>query len=198
MRNVRLSTCLKWAYGLSDNQISGPDWFNTARYDIVAKAASPVAADQLKLMMQALLAERFHLAFHKQTKTLSTYTLNVARNGPKFKESVGEGESVTNGNQMRVALKRTTMEQFAKMLSSPLGSQVIDMTGLKGKYDLTMDLMPYIPDKCRDAPCGLAEIDIGNTIASAIQEQLGLRLDSKKEAVEVFIIDRADKTPAEN
>jgi uncharacterized protein (TIGR03435 family) len=198
MRNVRLRSCLKWAYGLADNQVSGPDWINTERYDIAAKAASPVAEEQLRLMLRTLLAERFHLAFHKQTKELSTYTLHVARNGPKFKESAGEGESVTQGNQMNLMLQKTTMEQFAKMLATPLGGAVVDMTGLKGKYDFSLDLMPYLPDKCRYAPCGLAEIDITNSIASALLDQLGLQLAQKKEAVEVYVVDHADRTPLEN
>ncbi len=198
MRNVRLSTCIRWAYGLNESQVSGPDSINSERYDIAAKTGRTVDESQMKLMLQALLAERFHLAFHKQAKELSIFTLNVARNGPKLKESAEGGEGVQDGNMMKLSAQRTTMEQLASMLSRLLGSAVVDATGLKGKYDFEIDLRDYIPEKCRDAPCGIAEVNVPNMVVSAIQTQLGLRLDSKKQQAEVYIVDHADRSPVEN
>jgi uncharacterized protein (TIGR03435 family) len=198
MRNVRLSSCMKWAYDVNDYQISGPDWINLERYDIAAKTSAPATEEQLKLMLRALLAERFKLTFHRQQKELQTFALTVGKNGPKLQESTGEGESLTKGNQMSVGLARTTMAQFAEMLSSPLHTPVTDQTGLKGRYDFHLDLVPFIPDECRDAPCGLGVIDMPNIIARAVQEQLGLALEPRKGPVDVLIVDHAEKVPTEN
>ena len=81
MRDVTAATCIKFAYGVQDSQISGPEWLQSEHFDILAKADSPVAEPQLKLMMQALLADRFKLSFHRQNKELSAYALTVAKGG---------------------------------------------------------------------------------------------------------------------
>jgi uncharacterized protein (TIGR03435 family) len=98
MRNVTLMICLKFASGAQDSQIVGPDSLSTDRYDIVAKAAAPVASQgQFSLMMQSLLAERFHLILHRETRDTSVYALVVGKNGPKFQKSVGEGRTMLMG-----------------------------------------------------------------------------------------------------
>ncbi len=87
MRNVSLRSCLRWAYDVKDFQISGPGWLASEKYDIAAKTAPPTSAGQLRLMMQTLLADRFKLALHRETKDLPVYALVVGKNGPKFHES---------------------------------------------------------------------------------------------------------------
>src|SRR5579863_2359753 len=101
MGNVSLNTAIRWAYKLSVYEVSGPDWLMTTRFDITAKAASPVAEEQLRLMLQSLLKERFQLAVHLQTKEISGYALLVSRNGTKLHPVEGGGEgSMTGGALM--------------------------------------------------------------------------------------------------
>ena len=81
-----LKSAIRWAYHVMDAQVVGPDWLANERYDIMAKAAGPAPEAELRVMLQALLAERFKLAVHRQTKEMSAYALTVGKNGPKFHE----------------------------------------------------------------------------------------------------------------
>ena len=87
LRNVTLNSCIKWAYGLQDPQISGPDWITVERYDIVAKSSAPTSEGQLRLMLRTLLADRFKLVVHSEIKSLSVIALTVGKNRPKLRES---------------------------------------------------------------------------------------------------------------
>jgi uncharacterized protein (TIGR03435 family) len=191
MRNVTLNSCMKWAYGVQDYQISGPGWTAEERYDIAAKAEAPALDDQLKLMLQTLLAERFKLTFHRQSKEFSVLALTVAKGGPKFHESEGEGESSFQTGKASATAKRVAMPQFAEQLSGPLRMPVLDMTGLKGRYDFMVDLLPYAPER-PDSP-----VDIIAIVITALQEQLGLKVESRKSPIEVLVVDRAER-PSEN
>jgi uncharacterized protein (TIGR03435 family) len=145
MRNVTLAICLKYAYGVQDNQILGPLSLSTERYDIVGKAAGPVSDQgQFMLMMQSLLAERFHLAVHRENRETNVYALVVGKSGPKFQKSVGEGRPVMTGKGTLVA-QWATMKMLADFLSGPMRVRVLDMTGLEGQYDLKFDLMAVVP-----------------------------------------------------
>jgi uncharacterized protein (TIGR03435 family) len=198
MRNVSLKSAIRWAYHVFDYQVSGPDWLQSERYDIVAKAAGPVAEDQLRTMLQALLAERFKLELHRQTKELAAYVLVVAKNGPKFHESETDGESSIQPDQKRmsVTVQRTPISQLTEMLSNVFRAPVVDMTGLKGKYDVTLNLAKYVGDM---QPKGDgAPPDPLSIFTAGLQEELGLKLESKKMPIDLLIIDRAEKVPAEN
>ena len=98
MRNVRLTSCIKWAYSVQDYQISGPGWLNTERFDIIAKAEGPAPDNQLRSMLQALLAERFKLALHRQTKELAAYALTIGKNGHKLHPSESDGPTSLKPN----------------------------------------------------------------------------------------------------
>lgn len=193
--SATIATCIKWAYGLRDRQISGAtgavsDLLTSERYDIVAKSAGVVPEDQLKLMLQTLLAERFQLTFHKQSKEMQVYALLVDKNGPKFHESQGEGESQ---QQLKGKLTRqwkwTTMPQFANTLSDAMQAPVNDQTGLTAKYDLALDLTPYLPST-DERP------DIAGMMVTAIREQLGLKMEARRSPVEVMIVERLEKPSA--
>src|SRR5580700_2029299 len=93
MENVRLNSALKWAYQLQDDQIAGPVWLKSERYDILAKMGTPVLEDELRRRLQNLLADRFKLRSHRETKVLPAFALVVAKDGPKLEISVGDGES---------------------------------------------------------------------------------------------------------
>ena len=92
MRDVTVNTCIKWAYGVQDSQISGPGWMEADHFDINPKADGPVGDAQMKLMMRALLAERFKLNFHREEKELKVFALMVAKGGPKLHEATGGDE----------------------------------------------------------------------------------------------------------
>jgi uncharacterized protein (TIGR03435 family) len=198
MRNVSFKSAICWGYHVFDYQVSGPDWLQSERYDIVAKAAGTATEGQLRTMMQTLLAERFKLALHHQTKEFAAYALVVAKNGPKFHESQSEGESSIEPDQKRmsVTVHRTPISQLTEMLSNVFHAPVVDMTELKGKYDVTLNLAKYVGDiqpKGDGAPP-----DVLSIISMGLQEELGLKLESRKLSLDLLIIDRAEKAPVEN
>ena len=196
MRNVRLISCLQWAYALRSFQVSGPEWLDSERFDIVAKPPRPVPEAKLRLMLRSLLADRFRLAFHSQSKQRSVYAL-VVGNAPKLRESEGDrGAASTNskkGNPGVLDAQRTTMTEFAELLSAgPLGTPVINMTGLQGRYDFNLDLSPLLATEGGQRP------DPAAIITLAVQKQLGLRLEPRKAPLEILVVDHMDKIPAAN
>jgi uncharacterized protein (TIGR03435 family) len=194
MRNVSLKSAIRWAYHVMDYQVSGPEWMGLERFTISAKAAGEPPEDQLRLMLQTLLAERFKLAVHRETKELSAYLLVVAKGGIKFHESKLEvDEPVLNPDKARlnVEVQGVTAAQFVEMLSNILHAPVINNTGLSGRYDAAVNISKYMPD-------GSAPFDPVATIILALQEELGLKLEAKKLPLDLLIIDHVEKIPAEN
>jgi uncharacterized protein (TIGR03435 family) len=202
MRNVSLKSGIRWAYHVMDYQVTGPDWLGSERFDIVGKSAGPVAEDQLRVMLQALLAERFKLALHRQTKELPAYVLLVGKNGPKFHETQTEGEASIQPNRalLSVAVQRAPVSQLVEMLSNVLRSPVLDQTGLKGRYDITINVAKYVAEFGGKHGEGAAEAppDLLSIITMALQEELGLKLESRKAPLDLLIVDHADKMPVEN
>lgn len=194
MRSASFRTVVRWAYNVVDFQVTGPDWIDQQRYDIVAKSASAASEEQMRLMMQTLLADRFKLTSHRQTKEAQAWVLSVGKNGPKFKESASEGESsiVPDQKRMSIAVQRTQVSQLVDFLAPILRAPVLDETGLKGRYDITIAVDKYIPDHAT------AIADMVSVIATGIQQELGLKLEQKKMPVEFVVVDRAEMTPAEN
>jgi uncharacterized protein (TIGR03435 family) len=189
---VNLKEVIGQAYKVRQYQITGPDWLETERFDITAKLpAAEGSSRQVALMLQALLADRFKMAIHRETKVLPVYALVAGRSGPKLKSS--ESDSGISSNSNRTSLHVTakaTMQRFAEFLSEEVGRPVIDRTGLTGPYDFTID---WAVDNAiaNDSPAG-------PSIFTALQEQLGLKLDSTKGPVEIIVVDHADRTPSEN
>lgn len=131
VHSAMLATCIKWAYGVQSIQISGAD--SPERYEIVATTTAPVPLDELKQLFQGLLADRFQLALHRQTREMQVYALEIAKNAPKFHESQGDGESLQQAkSKLNRQWKSTTMAQLADNLSDAMESKVIDRTGLPG------------------------------------------------------------------
>ncbi len=194
LRNVSLKSAIRWAYKVMEYQVSGPDWMGSERFDIAAKASEAVPEEQLRLMLQALLAERFKLTLHKETKDVSVYVLLVAKGGPKFHESqLSDGEPVVNAdkNRMNVEVNGVTADMFVEMLSNILHVPVINQTGLAGRYDAKINISKYMPD-------GSAPFDPVATILTGLQEELGLKLESKKMPLDLLVVDHAEKVPVEN
>jgi uncharacterized protein (TIGR03435 family) len=195
MRNVSLKTAIRWAWHVGDYQVSGPDWLANERYDIMAKAAGPAPDAELRLMLQTLLADRFKLAVHRQTKEMSSYALVVGKNGPKFQESHADGESsvVPDQKTMKVVVQRTPMSQLTEMLSNVLRAPVVDLTDLKGRYDVTVDLAKYILDRSSTEPPDPVSI-----LTRGLQDELGLKLEPRKMPIDLVVVDHAEKIPVEN
>ena len=192
MRDVTVNTCIKWAYGVQDSQISGPGWMGSDRFDITAKADNPVGDKELKLMMQALLADRFKLAFHRQEKELKSFVLMVAKGGPKLKEAGGDGTPSMRNSANGTVAKSTTMKELGDMMSGPLQTPVVDMTGLKGRYDFAIDFTNYLP-----ADMTTMRPDATSVLMVALPGELGLKLEPRKEMVQVMVVDQVEK-PSEN
>jgi uncharacterized protein (TIGR03435 family) len=198
MRNVHLKSVIQWAYHLQAIQVSGPAWLDENRYDVVAKAAGEVPADQQRVMLQALLAQRFKLACHPETKAMPAYVLTVAKGGHKMKKSETEGEmelKPSGNNRMVASFSKVTVAQLAEFASSPLQGVVVDQTGLKGGYDFTLDLSQLMGGG-DFKPTGID--DMVNLLIQAAKEQLGIIIEQKRVPTELLIVDHAEKVPVEN
>jgi uncharacterized protein (TIGR03435 family) len=195
MSNVTLKRCIMGAFGVGPNQIlGGPPWLDSDHYEIVAKAEQPVGDGILMAMLQTLLAERFKLAIHRETKTIQALVLEVAKNGPKVEKAEG-GESTTNSGRGLLDARNTTMDRFAEVLSRQMDLPVVNRTGLEGVFNLKLKWTPESAKQIKPGADGAAME--GPSIFTAIQQQLGLRLRSQKMPVEILVIDHAEK-PSEN
>ena len=191
MRNVTLQSCISWAYSVQDFQITGA--LGSDRFDITAKAAAPATAPTLRAMLGTLLAERFKLVFHRDTKERKSLVLVVAKGGPKLRSSEEDGPGVLKPNKGRMVAQHASMSEFIGTLSGPLRAPVVDKTELTGRYDFTVDLSSYFADvKPGEQP------DMTAIVMSALREQLGLNLESRKETVEILVIDHLERIPSQN
>jgi uncharacterized protein (TIGR03435 family) len=190
--NITLLNLMQWAYGMPERQIfDGPSWLGETRFDIQAKADNgdqfrTLPSDQggalKRQMVQALLADRFHLKLHQETRTLAAYDLILAKGGSKLQPSQSSGKSFGTG-RTHFNGQGLTMTIIAEELSQITGRIVVDKTGLTGRYDLKLQ---WTPD---DAASTESEFP---TLFTAIQEQLGLKLEPAKEPVPVLVIDHID------
>jgi len=204
MHNVSLKSALQWAYRMKEYQVFGPAWLGDERFDISAKAADPAGEEQLRAMLQNLLAERFKLVLHHEKKDLSTYVLVVAKNGPKLASGNPDGKSVLQPKGTGLAAQDTSMSEVADLLTQIAIKMnlppVIDMTGLTGRYNFTIDGSGFIQSVVGDRQ-GNATPDPSamiNGVQEILQDQLGLKAELRKAATDVLIVDRAEKLPTEN
>lgn len=164
------------------------------RYDISAKAPQAASQAELKGMLQSLLAERFELEFHREKRDMQVLTMTVAKGGPKFHESAGQGESSLDTSNDVAIGRHASMAELAALATGGVQAPVVDLTGLTGRYDFTIDPKPYLPVDGK-APAG--PVDRASILIAAFQDQLGLKIESKKIPVDVLVIDHAEK-PSEN
>lgn len=189
--NVTLKRAIVGAYDvIPDRVLGGPDWIDSDRFQITAKAPQPVRGEDLDKMLETLLAERFHLKLHSEMRTLPAFTLEIARNGPKLQPAGGAPRSFYNGHGDMEATG-VTMSLLAQTLSRQLGLPVMDRTGLTGAFNFRL---VWNPDSPRTLELGTgAASDAGVEFFNAIRQQLGLTLKSRRMRVEVLVVDRADK-----
>jgi uncharacterized protein (TIGR03435 family) len=188
--NATLKLLIQNVYRVRDFQVSGgPPWIATEGWDIEATPGSndtpAITPEQRDEMFKTLLADRFHLLLHRETKELPVYDLVITKGGSKLRPSGDEpGFGMTNTGS--ITFKKTTVSTFANVLSGVLGRKVSDKTGLQGNFDADLH---WTPDERADAQPD----DAGPSVFTAIQEQLGLRLESSKGPVEVLVIDHVEK-----
>jgi uncharacterized protein (TIGR03435 family) len=252
--NVTARMLMRMAFKVQDFQITGaPAWFDSEHYDIEAKPESGGAAlddprkmtdsqrdaemEKQRIRVQGLLADRFKLTLHRETREMPVYALVVAKGGPRLKESAtvppdadqagpkfapgpppgggpGRGGLPVRGRGMMMGRGQLTgqaapISLLTEVLSTQIGRTVIDRTGLKGVYDFSLK---FTPDETQglafrgpgDGPAGAGPVDAppppdpsGPSVFTALQEQLGLALESQKGPVEVLVIDHVEK-PSEN
>ena len=252
-----LKDLIPLAYGVKPHQVVGPDWLNTQRFDISATLPEGATKEQIPAMLQALLAERFHLKVHRESKDQNIYALVVSKGGHKMTEAPAEPETAApapkadmvvgvgdnqvsvnrtaNGAVMRdgnnttkvsvgsspgmikMEMSRLTMPKLAEQITPMLDRPVVDMTELKGAYQVAlelsmMDMMAVARAAGANIPgaapmgaagggpagAGPAAADpTGGSIFSSVQ-QLGLRLDGRKAPTETIVVDSVDKNPTEN
>jgi uncharacterized protein (TIGR03435 family) len=198
LQNVTLRQCVKAAYGVRDSQIvGGPKWMSELHYDIVARADHPAGDDELMELLRTLLVQRFQLTIHHETQTLPGYALVVAKGGIRMTpSSIPDSQGTTNTSKTRGTLEATacSISKLAAKLSDILdGAPVIDESGANGNFDFTLR---WTPESIR-ANAGISDSLDGPSIFTAVEEQLGLRLESRRVRADILVVDRAE-LPSEN
>ena len=250
-----LADLIRIAYRVKAYQVQGPEWMSQQRFEIQAKIPGGASQDQVPEMLQALLAERFKLAIHRDKKDLPVYALIVGKNGPKLTPASsepdapipdsagamtlgtekgpmkivqdGKGGAVMQGggqagsikqsisdSGVHLELTKTSLAYMADLLTSMVDRPVLDMTDLKGNYQVTLDLpmedlqllarrnaaalgiqMPAPPPSSN--PADAAATPGASSIFTAM-EKFGLKLDARKAPVETIVVDHLEKTPTDN
>lgn len=206
--NVSVMMLIHWAYEMPETRIlNAPEWAGATHFNIDATADPSVdaalrqmtadaARKQKEKMVQALLADRFHLVLHTEARDLPIYKLVVARGGAKFGDPKSGGTIVNHGRDHIEVEGSNSATLLAEELSKEVGRDVADQTGIAGRYDLKLQWTP--DDRAVPASDGLASsaTDSGPSIFTALQEQLGLKLEPAKGPVEVVVIDHVEMSSA--
>jgi uncharacterized protein (TIGR03435 family) len=225
--NVPTRTLITFAYDMQDYQIlGGPPWIASDTFDITAKAAGEVPPEQMRLMMQSLLADRFRLAVHRETKEGPVYNLTPSKGGLKLTDSAGNCVvmdrtnpppppppgtplpkycGMVNISRSEINIYGSPMAQLVQILGTILGRAVVDKTGATGSYNFHLE---FTPDQATTggpfgqpgpgAPINAPPPDSASpNIFTALQEQLGIKADSARGQVEMLVIDHLER-PSEN
>jgi uncharacterized protein (TIGR03435 family) len=193
MWNVSLKRCIRYAYTIPEGQIlGGPKWIDELGYDILAKADQPAGEPELLTMLQPLLAGRFRLKLHHETRMMPGYTLTVAKGGIKAKLADPGRHSGGNGGRGFFDVMASPPSTLTIRLSALLGRPVIDMTGEERKFDFRLR---WTPDDTQTGADSAAPDR--PSLFTALQEQLGLKLESGKVSANVLVVDQAE-LPTDN
>ena len=211
---ITLQRLVAAAYGVLIDQVSGPDWITETEYELEAKLAPGATKEQLQLMLQKALEERFNLVLHHEQKQFQTWALVIAKQPPRLKDAVEPNSAPKITSQAKdgirhdtfrsIRISRTDPSDSTTCLDSFLGlylaamrrssasalPTVVDRTGLTGKYDFDLE---YVSPALEDHP----DV-IGPTLLTALEGQLGLRLEQRKAQLDALVITHAEKLPAEN
>ncbi len=191
-KNVTLKRCVRGAYHVPESQIAGgPKWADQDRYNIEAKTTTPSGDHELMAMLQTLLADRFQLVLHREQRPTAGYRLIPAKGGLKAKASSPDQNSVGHSSRGHIETQGCSMSELAFKLAEVLQQAVVDATGIAGRFDFKLD---WTPDELQ-AKQPSAE-STSPSIFTALQEQLGLRLEAGKVPAEILVIDSAVKPSA--
>jgi uncharacterized protein (TIGR03435 family) len=213
-------------------QVSGPEWMATSRFDVLAKLPDGATKEQIPEMLQSLLADRFGLVLHKEPREQQVYALLIEKDGPKLKEGAADNShpdlSFLNGRRLLTKMNtedggfwtisqlngprifdasRITLPELARTLTAYVDIPVVDMTGLKGAYQVSLEVpleiraaalrMAALTSTGAMAPGDTPDTTWGASIFKSVQK-LGLTLEKRKAPVETLVIDHAEKVPTEN
>jgi uncharacterized protein (TIGR03435 family) len=195
MSNVRLRTCIQWAYGLRDYQIAAPDWLGAPydygrvpRYEIAAKARPDTPIVDLRLMLRTLIAERFKMTTHRESRAVASWALTQDKSPHKLQSPKDpDGEFKATPSTTGLTLQNSTLDEFSDLISGPLRMPVLNLTGLRSRFDFSLVFSDYpVP----------SEPDY--LFSRAIREQLGLKVAEQKAQIEMLIVDHIEKQPTAN
>ena len=211
LRNLTLRFLLAAAYNMQQDQLSGaPGWFDSDHFDVVAKVPPDTKADDRLTMLQNLLKKSFNLVLHQEDKLMPGYAQVVSKRGSKLKESEAGKLSCTSGTVgtlLHVSCQHATARDIANVVMKSAqdylhGAQVIDSTGLNGTWEFSIDwTSARVYDAATSNLDGPSNAPPGTSVISffqALEDQLGLRLESKKIPTPILVIDHADRVPIEN
>jgi uncharacterized protein (TIGR03435 family) len=200
--NMTVQQLLTQVYEVHTRQIiGGPAWFESEHYDITAKfeGDGQPNVDQFRIMMRKLLADRFQLVTHRDNRELAVYTLGLAKSGSKLVKSDTDKDApfVIGRGPGSVSFSSTSMIDLARFLQGPVERPVVDHTGLAGRFDFALVWTP--PEMQNANPPAVSNAlggerpDLPPDLFTAIQQQLGLKLEAVKESIDVLVIDKAEK-----
>jgi len=192
--NVTIKTLLLQAFDIKDFQLSGaPGWIDTERYDIAAEFDPSVARiralspEELRPLVQSLLLSHFQLKIHRTTKQMPVFSVQAAKGGPKLHRNTGTPGHETDWGSDHINAHDVTVAEFCRVLETQLDRVVVDDTGIAGTFDFKLT---WTPEARRLADSA------GPSIFTALREQYGLELKSKKGPVEMIIVDRMERPVA--
>jgi uncharacterized protein (TIGR03435 family) len=199
--HVSAGMLIQMVYSLKPFLIFGsPGWLDSEEWAIVAKPPEgtppvnpPKITPELRLRLQALLADRFHLIVHHETREMPVYALVIARNGPKLPPPDGKDFRLKLGRGSIVATGGAKIAMLASVISNQLDRPVIDETGLTDSYSITLRWTPEPPAGAPNQAQTAAADPTSPSFFTALQEQLGLKLESKRRPVEVLVIDHVER-----
>lgn len=214
-RNLTLRDAIRGAYMVRDFQIVGPDWMSNVRFQVDAKIPEGAPADQIPEMFQSLLEERFGLTFRREPKEMQVYSLQVAKDGPKLKAAAKRtaGEQLAMGtdgkpramvmiggsaNGAVITAPAASLLTLVGVASRFTGKPIVDDTGIPGEYNFTLTFAPEVtsgPGFALSLPG--PDSEPAPSLAEAVK-QYGLRLETKKESIDMFVVTHVEKTATAN
>jgi uncharacterized protein (TIGR03435 family) len=199
LQNQTLQDCIRIAFEVKAVRVGpgGPKWMESQRFDIEAKALSVSGDHEMKAMLRALLLERFKLEIHRETKMSPGFALVVARGGLKIR-AVPPGPSRISTRRASLNVENASMPSLAQALSDVMNRPVIDLTAIPGVFTFTLEWTPDVvqPGSLTaddDDPNVLPDMPRGPSISAALQDQLGLKLESRRVPLDLLRIDHAER-----
>lgn len=214
LRNYSLRKIIVQSWNVKDYQVLGPAWLDSESFQIVAKAPPRTTEDEARVLCQSLLAERFGLILHREQRELPIYALVRGKGSPKLRKGSEAHDSNSEEAPVRavtsklseghVESPKASLSWLAETLTRRLGRPVVDETGIRGEYFISLDWMPdpgdppIFPGGKTPPPGYVSDPTAGPSIFTAIHDQLGLKLEARKGMVDVLVIDHIERTPTEN